>query len=100
MDITMTDFKERYFNNLDQTLSRIENKVDANTSLTEQVKNHAEHTNGRVTKLEKTVYGREQRSDLKAIWKDPKVIQIALYLSLTLLLAVAALSRFDVSKVL
>lgn len=100
MSTMATDYKDRYFNNLDKTLGRIESKVDANTQLTLRVKEHAEKTNGRVGVLEKEVFGKIKPSDLPPFYRDPKVISIVFNISLAILILVAAATKIDLTRLL
>lgn len=53
---------------------------------------------GAIEKYKSTIAMRATNSTV--VWKDPKVIQIILYLALALLLLVGAALRFDVSRLL
>lgn len=111
--LTMTnkqrsDFEGRFFDLLNETVSDIKDSikdlkgdVQSNTRITQQIHEQAKATNGRVTALEKEVFHAVQAKDLaSSFWKDPKVLQIAVYLSLAILLLVAAWVRFDIEKIL
>lgn len=109
MDQAMTDYKDRFFDQLVKTVDRIEQKVDKNTILTEQVKTQAENTNGRVDDLEKRADKHEvdlsklsrkpiNPKNLTVWYRDPAVLRILTYLSLALLLLVGAAIKVDIGR--
>lgn len=107
MDTAMSDeWKDKYFDekfkNLASSITSIHREVQTNTKLTQQVKEQASEIGSRVIKLEGAVFPEEklQKKDLPPFYRDPKTIQVFLYLSLALLLLVAAATRYDVGKLL
>lgn len=106
MEMTMSDeWKDKYFEekfkNVTDAVSGVRADIRKNTSLTEEVKKQAEATNGRVLKLEDTVYKQKPNaSNLPPFYRDPKVIQIGVYVALAGLLLVAAATRVDVTGLL
>lgn len=111
MENTMTDYKDRFFDQLVKTVDRIEHKVDANTELTQQVKTQAENTNGRVNDLEKRADQHElsiskltrkpiNPKNLTAWYRDLAVLRILTYLSLALLLLIGAAIKVDIGSLI
>lgn len=94
------DFEDRYFSLFEGMFDRLEKKIDGNTKLTEQVKAQAEKTNGRVTGLEKEVFGKVKASDLPPFYRDPKVISIIFNVSLAILVLVIAATKVNVTDLL
>jgi GTP1/Obg family GTP-binding protein len=106
MENVMSDeWKDKYFEekfkNSEARDAEIMKAIRANTRLTEKVKDQAEATNGRVLKLEDAVYKEKPNpSALPPFYRDPKVIQIGVYVTLAGLLLVAAATRVDVTGLL
>ena len=91
---SMMSHEDKYFVKwLEEKFENLESKIDANTKVTEK-------TAKRVSDLEQMASGEPIKKDLPPIYRDPKVIQTALYLSIAVMLLVAAAVRFDVSKLL
>lgn len=90
-----TDFESRYF---DLLIDRLDKQDEVQEKILEQVR----YTNGRVTKLEETVHNTPPpaKKDLPSVLRDPKFLQIVLYLSLALLLVIAAFTGFDIKGLL
>ena len=85
---------DNYFEKwLEDKFENVEAKIDANTSATEEI-------GKRLSALEHTVNGTPTKSELPPFYRDPKVVQTILYLSITVLLIVAAVVKVDVSKLL
>lgn len=97
---TASDFEERFYDLIQDSLERLENGLATNTNLTEQTKRQAERTNGRVDKLEKEVFGKVKPSDLPPIYRDPKVISIVFNISLAILILIVAATKVDVGGLL
>ena len=97
----MSGAEKKYFEKwLEEKFDNIESKIDANTKLTEANTNLTRETVERVRVLEHVVKGEPSKKDLPPFYRDPKVIQTILYLSITLMLLVAAAVKFDVGKLL
>lgn len=101
-----SDFEERFFKLLLDRMDKQDETLKKHGSKLEQIHEQTQKTNGRVTKLESQVNQPRVISDaaikknLPSPWRDPKVIQIFLYLSIALLLLVSAAVKFDVGRVL
>jgi hypothetical protein len=92
--------------------SRLEEKVDANTKLTQATKEQAEKTNGRVNinegrldKIEGKIFGKNGVKEsnpekLPPVWRDKRILNIVMIVALAFLILVAAATKFDLSKVL
>lgn len=91
--IAMVDYKDRFFDSLVEDIKEIK-------SDTGSIRSDLKKLNSRTAKLEGEVYNQVARKDLAPIWKDPKVIQVVLYLSLALLILVAAATRVDLGGLL
>lgn len=107
----MTDFKDRYFDNLDKTLTRIETNLKENTDLTHEVSKKQDYTNGRVDDLEKRAdkievdFSKLSRKpinpkNLTTWYRDPAVLRILTYLALAFLLLVGAAIKVDIGKLI
>lgn len=86
MNAAMTNFEDRFFNQLDKRFDSIEAKLDKNTSLTQQVKNQAEQTNGRVLALEKRVF---KKKNAFALLQDRQLIGLFVFALVLFLLILA-----------
>jgi hypothetical protein len=98
-----SEFEDRYFGLLQDSMDRLEKKIDDNTKLTEQVSRKQDYTNGKVAQnikdigeLQKEVFGKIKPSDLPPIWRDPKFLSIVFNVSLAVLVLIAALTRIDI----
>lgn len=94
-----TDFEERFYDIIQNALNRLENKIDANTKLTEKVRQQAELTNSRTNKLEAEVFGKVKPSDLPTWYRDPKVLSIVFNISLAVLVLIIAATKVDISSI-
>jgi hypothetical protein len=92
-----------YFDLLNKTLERIEDKVDKNTDLTQKVHMQAQKTNGKVIKLRDDVDGLLVSTTNKKIdpvklpdfWSDPMIkrtVFIVAVAFLTLIIAVTGVN--------
>lgn len=94
MDTLMAGDEDKYFVRwLEDKFKHQDAKIDANTEVTKAIAQ-------KLTELEKSLHGEPSKKDLPPIYRDPKVIQAVLYLSIALMLLVAAAVRFDVSTLL
>lgn len=93
-----TDFEQRYFTLIEGMFGRLEDKIDRNTTLTEATKAQAEKTNGRVTRLEKEVFGHATPKQLPPLWRDPKVLSIVFNVTLALLVLIIAATKVNVTE--
>lgn len=84
----------------DRLWSMLFDRMDKQDIELREIKTQTRKTNGRVTKLENKVFSPLEKRDLPAGWRDPKVIQIGLYVALAFLLLVAAVTKFDIGGLL
>ena len=97
---TGTDFEGRVF---DLLIDRLDKQDEALKDILTQVR----YTNGKVIKLrsdvdalQRDVQAVPKKKDLPEVLRDPKVLQVALYLSLAALLLVATFTGFDLTGLL
>ena len=95
-----SDFENRYYDLLQDSMDRLETEVKYNIKLTEQVKHQADRTNGKVEALEKEVFNKIKPSDLPPMWRDPKVLSTIFNISLAILVLIAAITRVNVSDLI
>lgn len=99
MENIMPSEKDKYFLKwLEEKFDNTDSKIDANTKLTKEVRKEQKAANDRLSALEKEVF--PATKNLPPWYRDPKIIQIIMYIALAFLLLVAAVTRFDVGKLL
>ena len=81
----MTEWKDRYFEakfkNVDSSIGRVLEKVSENTELTKEIKKSGEKNTARISAIEAEVFQKPREKDLPTWYKDPKVIQIILFIT-------------------
>lgn len=79
----MSEWKDKYFEekfkNVDSSIGRVLEKVSENTELTKEIKKSGEENTSRIIAIEAEVFQKPRKEDLPAWYKDPKVIQIILF---------------------
>lgn len=93
----MSEWKDKYF---EEKFKNLGDAVKENTKLTKQTLKLGEKNSERITKIEGEVFGQPQPKNLPPFYKDPKVVQALLYISLALLLLVAAATQTDIRGLL
>lgn len=105
MDTIMSD--NHYFDLLNKTLERIEDKVDKNTALTQRVHEQAQKTNGKVIVLRKDVDALQAVQPAKPIpqvdlaklpdfWSDPLIRRTIFVLAIAILTLVIAVTGINI----
>ncbi len=89
--------EDRYLNLLEKGFADLKSEVKENTKTTYEVLEQAKYTNGRVTKLEETVYkNKPSAEDLPPFYRDPKLINVGLILAIALLMLISAATNIDI----
>ena len=100
MAARQTDYLLELVKTIARSVERLEEKQDDQTDLITAVKTQAEKTNGRVTRIENDMYNTPKAKDLPPWYRDPKYVQIFLYLAIAFVLLVGAATQVDVRELL
>ena len=101
------DYESRYFDALHDRLDKQDRATSEQNSKLEKILAQTQKTNGRVTKLEAevddikgVVYDVPAKKDLPSVIRDPKFLQMMLYLSLAVLLVVGYVTKIDIGDLI
>ena len=95
------DFLKPLLDVMNDRMDRIEDKVDANTTLTQQTLTQAKYTNGRVTKLERQVAAEKAKKTAKKLnLPTPPVLYLIALGAVILLIIVATLLKVPLGGLL
>lgn len=95
------DFLQQLIKMMDERLARVENKIDANTSLTQKALDTARHVDGRVDRAEKDIVALQKQAGKRPpIQLSPNVIYLIALGAVILLAVVAALLKVDLGGLL
>lgn len=103
MDTAMSEqdsFLQQLLDMMNNRMSKIEDKLDANTAVTQQILTQAKYTNGRVTKLEKQQADAQNIKAAKKFNLSPNVIYLLALGAVILLAIVAVLLKIPIGGLL
>lgn len=102
-DDQMSEWKDKYFEekfkNVDSSIGRVLEKVSENTDLTKEIKKSGEKNTERISAIEAEVFQKPREKYLPEWYKDPKVIQIILFITFIIAGVVSLLLGIDLKGI-